>query len=149
MTFLYRLMFLTLAILLAGCASHSTEKPSVTKVFSGSTQQPDPVLKQAMELDKAGIIKVKMVSRSLPPQIKAEGPEKVLNCLSQLNGRWLQKHNECEFVDQKSCENTGGIYNDCASACRHASGNVMCIQACIPVCSYSSNNSSSNSNSPQ
>ncbi len=137
MTTLYRLMFLTIAILLTGCAGYSTEKPPVTKVFKGSNQKPDPVLKQAMALDKAGVIKVQMVTRSLPPQIKATGPDKILSCISQPNARWLQHQNECEFTDQKSCESIGGTYNGCASACRHMSGDVMCIQVCIPVCSYS------------
>ncbi|MRI32854.1 hypothetical protein EOPP23_07630 [Endozoicomonas sp. OPT23] len=140
MTSLYRLMFLTIAILLTGCASHSTEKPPVTKVFKGSNQKPDPILQQAMELDKAGIIKVQMVTRSLPPQIKATGPEKILSCLSQPNGRWIQQYNECELSEQNSCESTGGQFNGCASACRHMEGEVMCIQACVPVCSYSADN---------
>ena len=56
-------------------------------------------------------------------------------CLNE-GGDWLSEHNECEHVNKDFCEKTEGIYDSCASACRHDEDADMCIQVCVPVCGY-------------
>ncbi|OGH96445.1 MAG: hypothetical protein A2039_01215 [Candidatus Melainabacteria bacterium GWA2_34_9] len=56
-------------------------------------------------------------------------------CLKQNNGEWLEKYNECENMPQKTCEKLGGVYNECASPCRHMKVDA-CITLCQPVCSF-------------
>ncbi|MFW6014268.1 MAG: hypothetical protein ACOCQG_03775 [Candidatus Nanoarchaeia archaeon] len=51
-------------------------------------------------------------------------------------GDWLSEHNECEYIDKEFCDKTGGNYYDCESACRHDPGADMCIEVCVPVCTY-------------
>lgn len=48
-------------------------------------------------------------------------------------GKFLQEYNECEGITSQDCDNMGGVYDDCASACRHTKADV-CIQVCVPVC---------------
>ena len=50
------------------------------------------------------------------------------------NGTWLSEHNECEGINQIQCEQMGGMFDECASACRHNPEAVYCIQICVPVC---------------
>src|SRR3989344_1019646 len=60
----------------------------------------------------------------------------------QKNGKWLTEYNECETSDLESgiknpqCENLGGKYNECNSACRHNTDNRPCITVCIQVCKF-------------
>ena len=50
-------------------------------------------------------------------------------------GEWIGEHNECEFTSEKHCEETGGEFDECASACRHDDSD-MCIEVCVPLCKY-------------
>jgi len=51
-------------------------------------------------------------------------------------GRWLAEHNECEGVQRSWCEDYGGAYNSCASACRHnPDADLSCTHQCVQVCS--------------
>ena len=52
------------------------------------------------------------------------------------NGTWLEKYNECEFVSQQWCEGAGGVFDECGSACRHASNPGPCTMQCVPVCKF-------------
>ena len=52
-------------------------------------------------------------------------------------GVWLAAYNECEGVNQETCEKYGGEFDSCASACRHKPETEVCIQICVEVCSFS------------
>ncbi|HOI59994.1 MAG TPA: hypothetical protein PKU93_01570 [Candidatus Pacearchaeota archaeon] len=54
-------------------------------------------------------------------------------CLES-SGKWIEKHNECEFVGKEWCDQRGGVFNECSSACRHNPKAEMCIMVCVPVC---------------
>lgn len=52
-------------------------------------------------------------------------------------GKWLSEFKECEVSDKGWCENAGGKFNECASACRHSSDKgAPCILLCVPVCEF-------------
>ncbi|MGI9415374.1 MAG: hypothetical protein ACR2PM_16990 [Hyphomicrobiales bacterium] len=51
-------------------------------------------------------------------------------------GTWLDAQGECEWIDQAACSAMGGQFNGCASACRHQPEAVVCVQVCVPVCSW-------------
>ncbi len=50
-------------------------------------------------------------------------------------GRWLDAFNECEFITQESCDELGGTYAECESACRHYNDpDMACTTQCVQVC---------------
>lgn len=59
-------------------------------------------------------------------------------CFSE-EGFWLDEYSECEGVSQNWCENNGGVFSECGSACRHDEGAVFCTLQCVPFCSFSTN----------
>ncbi len=126
---------------LTGCASvhepvaeHS--ELVVTRQFIGTTQSPDPVIAQVLELADAGILTDIIMTRSIPAQIVATGPENVLACLSSPDGRWLVAQQECEYMGEEACTSRGGQFNPCASACRNNTETDVCALSCVPVCRF-------------
>jgi hypothetical protein len=65
-----------------------------------------------------------------PPSVSAQVPCEVNQ------GRWLEAFNECEGIEASVCDEMGGTYNECASACRHDPEAEMCIEVCVAVCSF-------------
>ena len=62
----------------------------------------------------------------------------VLTCKSN-GGKWLAEFNECElFESPELCTDMGGVYDECASACRNVPDypNVVCTDNCVEVCSF-------------
>lgn len=53
-------------------------------------------------------------------------------CLTS-NGNWLNDFKECEYVGKEWCDNRGGKFDQCASACRHEESEV-CTKQCVSVC---------------
>ena len=51
-------------------------------------------------------------------------------------GKYLASFNECENVSSASCTAMGGMFEECASACRHAPEATICTAQCVPVCSF-------------
>lgn len=51
-------------------------------------------------------------------------------------GKWSSQYNECEISVKKWCEEKGGVFNECASACRHDPNAQACILLCVPVCQF-------------
>lgn len=52
------------------------------------------------------------------------------------NGEWDEEHQECLGVNEESCQAMGGMFNECASACRHNPEAQMCTMQCVVVCSF-------------
>jgi len=52
------------------------------------------------------------------------------------SGKWLSEYNECEGISRTACEQTGGFFEECASACRHNPDAEICIAMCVAVCKY-------------
>lgn len=49
-------------------------------------------------------------------------------------GIWLSEFNECEHIRPEICKNMGGVFDECASACRHQQGERVCTLQCVGVC---------------
>jgi len=56
-----------------------------------------------------------------------------IQCQSR-GGQWLSQYSECEGVTQDQCQELGGDFNGCESACRHDPSAELCIQVCIAIC---------------
>jgi peptidoglycan-N-acetylglucosamine deacetylase len=73
----------------------------------------------------------------------SNGSEKV--CADNA-GTWLPEHRECEYIPQDVCEEAGGKFQECGSACRHQeakNGEVMaCTMQCVQVCEFSDQSTS-------
>jgi len=54
----------------------------------------------------------------------------------RVEGIWLTQVNECEYMEQSACENAGGTFNECGSACRHEEDAVVCTLECVPYCDF-------------
>ncbi|MFH1850412.1 MAG: Kazal-type serine protease inhibitor family protein [archaeon] len=50
-----------------------------------------------------------------------------------LGGHWIEGANECEGVSALDCDEIGGTFNECASACRNEQSEI-CTMQCVPVC---------------
>ena len=64
-----------------------------------------------------------------------ENPDPEGACLS-FDGNWLAESQECEGMGQEQCENLGGTYNECASACRNDPEAEICTLQCVLVCQF-------------
>lgn len=53
------------------------------------------------------------------------------------NGTWLANYQECEYVSEDWCQQVGGLFDSCTSACRHDPKAQSCTMQCVPVCSFS------------
>jgi hypothetical protein len=55
-------------------------------------------------------------------------------------GTWIEDNQECEVMDstkglsQDRCEQLGGVFDECASPCRHDPSAEVCIQSCVQLC---------------
>lgn len=55
-----------------------------------------------------------------------------------LNGTWISKFDECEFISADDCSRLNGSFNECGSACRHVESDepIACIAMCVPYCAF-------------
>jgi len=56
-------------------------------------------------------------------------------CMST-EANWLPEYNECEYTTRDWCEEAGGAYAECESACRHDPEAEICTLQCVPVCYF-------------
>ena len=56
-------------------------------------------------------------------------------CL-QYEGNWIDSAMECEGISKDNCENLGGSFNECASACRNDPEATICTMQCVLVCEF-------------
>ncbi len=58
-------------------------------------------------------------------------------------GTWLEEYQECENASADWCqEESGGQFEECASACRHDPEAEMCTLQCVPVCGFATSTES-------
>jgi hypothetical protein len=56
-------------------------------------------------------------------------------CLS-FDGIWLEESKECEGMGEQMCNDLGGTFNECASACRNNPEAEICTMQCVLVCEF-------------
>lgn len=61
--------------------------------------------------------------------------EKESSC-HENNGTWLSEYNECVGISETACQDMGGQFNSCASACRHDPDAEICTMQCVLVCQF-------------
>jgi len=49
-------------------------------------------------------------------------------------GTWVSEYKECLGVDEAVCKSIGGVFDACASACRHDPKAEMCTMQCVQIC---------------
>lgn len=54
----------------------------------------------------------------------------------RFRGTWLEDTKECERVSEENCDEMGGTFNECASACRNNEENRLCTMQCVLVCEF-------------
>jgi hypothetical protein len=60
---------------------------------------------------------------------------RILSC-EDSGGKWLEEYNECEGISESECDDLGGNFYPCESACRHDPSADVCIQVCVQVCKF-------------
>ncbi|MTI14221.1 hypothetical protein [Sansalvadorimonas verongulae] len=120
-------------VFLTACAATQGPEPVAMHWTSSGPQQ----VEAAMALQEQGVISGLKVTRSIPAQISASGPVNVLSCLKD-GGKWLEEHQECELMGEKTCTELGGTFDRCASACRNDKDAMVCILMCVPLCKFES-----------
>ena len=53
---------------------------------------------------------------------------------TERGGTYSIIHNECEDISREACFDLGGVWNGCASPCRHSPDAEICIESCDVVC---------------
>lgn len=61
---------------------------------------------------------------------------KIQSACEDNNGTWLSDSNECEGLSKDLCDQLGGTFNECASACRNNPKAQMCTMQCVLVCQF-------------
>ena len=52
-------------------------------------------------------------------------------------GKWLEEFQECEYPDSRAwCEEAGGTFLECESACRNDPKAEICTMQCVIVCKF-------------
>lgn len=83
----------------------------------------------------------KLVEKETPPSLLEDEPKPMPPvtqspkeiCISN-KGTWLPEFNECEHIQPEICKSMGGIFDECASVCRHQQGERVCTLQCVGVC---------------
>lgn len=52
------------------------------------------------------------------------------------NGNWIAEANECEGISENVCQEMGGKFNECATACRNDPDAEICTMQCVLVCEF-------------
>ena len=68
-------------------------------------------------------------------EIEANEEEYETLCLVN-EGTWVAEYNECEYISQETCEESGGEYFECGSACRHETTPGPCTLNCVLYCAF-------------
>ena len=64
-----------------------------------------------------------------------EGPDLKGSCESA-EGTWLPDSNECEYISKEKCDELGGEFKECESACRNDPNAEICTLQCVIVCQF-------------
>jgi len=94
-------------------------------LFLGACATQEPVAEEISEENDVPQVEEKEVSTTTFKELCEAG-----------QGTWDAKYSECEYIAQDVCEQAGGRFDECASACRHKPQGSICTQQCIPLCTF-------------
>jgi hypothetical protein len=74
---------------------------------------------------------------SVKPVINSSSTQSIKSC-AQMKGVWYSSEKVCEVnqLSASQCKAKGGIFNECASACRHDSTAQVCTMQCVLTCTF-------------
>ncbi len=55
---------------------------------------------------------------------------------TQSGGTWIESANECEGISPNLCQEMGGNFNECGSACRNNPEAEICTLQCVAYCGF-------------
>ncbi len=55
---------------------------------------------------------------------------------TQGGGNWLAEYKECEYLSKEWCDENGGEFKECESACRNDPEAEICTMQCVIVCQF-------------
>lgn len=77
---------------------------------------------------------ITVVPDNIPKDTVQPGPvPNAADCMRQ-GGTFNETHEECTGIDENSCKNIAGTWNECGSACRHNPSAEMCTMQCVQYC---------------
>ncbi|MFA5131942.1 MAG: hypothetical protein WC444_01290 [Candidatus Paceibacterota bacterium] len=53
---------------------------------------------------------------------------------TKVGGTWSETYKECTGISEVSCKEIKGVFNECASACRHDPEAKVCVMMCAIIC---------------
>lgn len=91
-----------------------------------------------MKLNKNFLVALLAIAvTSLTGCMHEEENSKEIACLSSTSTSvWIEESQECEGMTKNLCEEAGGTFNECASACRNNPDAEMCTMQCVQVCQF-------------
>lgn len=102
------------------------------------TAQPSVGVSKYFEVKNGSLVEIK---DETPPTPSAAGgtveagQTQAQQCAS-IGGTWSAQYKECTGISQTACQEIGGTFNKCASACRHNPDAEACIMMCVQVCTF-------------
>ena len=72
----------------------------------------------------------------ITPVAQMESRAATAQACEDAGGKYLPFFNECEEISAAACTAMDGVFDECASACRHLPEGVMCTMQCVPLCTF-------------
>ncbi|MFA6079933.1 MAG: hypothetical protein WC753_00425 [Candidatus Gracilibacteria bacterium] len=69
----------------------------------------------------------------LTNQVLISGVKVTISPCEKSGGQWSEEFGECLGIDMDTCQNIGGTFNECTSACRNTKQEICTLQ-CVQVC---------------
>ena len=119
-------------ILLTACSAQSEISQPKPEVINPPVESVETPVETPEEVGGSDMDKEPVKEKAVVTGSKSE-----LQTLCESNrGVWVEDALECEYLDQVICEENGGEFNSCASACRHDKEAQMCTMQCVLVCDF-------------
>ena len=71
-----------------------------------------------------------------PPSIVPNESIDLQTACEDAQGNWISDANECEWISEQLCDDLGGTFVECGSACRHDPDAEFCIMMCVSYCAF-------------
>ncbi|MGE3279007.1 MAG: hypothetical protein AB7J40_04435 [Candidatus Altimarinota bacterium] len=81
------------------------------------------------------LLGIMLLTACSPTITTLDADQMAIDCASA-NGKWLEDHRECEYVSKEWCDQKGGTFNECGSACRHNPESQICTKQCVIFCKF-------------
>lgn len=115
------------------------DRPNWANVFylehgadQAMAEAPNEQVQLQVEIDATSFVSVGEVAIDFEGEV---GDSALSLSCEEAGGTWLPEYGECEYIGADWCTQQGGVFDECASACRHNPNAEICTMQCVPVCS--------------